>query len=140
MPPARNEETLRRRREKYAELAARRPPKPGPKPSTAAEMAAAVETCLDYGGWTWMRRPEVYEGRGRPGKPPLFAHHPLTGRMLWIEVMSTQPGNGPKYKADWRKYLASEGCEIRLVYPATLFEVCAELDPSLSAFTSECGD
>lgn len=140
LPPRQRKEDGDELSERYQELASRRPPKRGPKPRTAAEMSAAVEASLNYGGWTWMPRPDVYQARGRSGSPPLFATHPLNKRIVWIEVQTSKPGRSAQHKVAWREYLAHEGCDILIVHPANLFEVCAELDPSLAAFTAEDAD
>lgn len=39
----------------------------------------------------------------------------------------------------WRAYLTNQDCDIRIVHRANLFDVCAELDPSLAAFTADDG-
>ena len=135
----RREERLRRRREKYAELAAQRPPKHRPKPTTKAGMADAVESSLRAGGWEWVSPSGRSEGAGARSQPPMLATHPATGRMVWLEVCSDKPPKPPRRNASWRVYLADQGCDIRMVHPASLFDVCAELDPSLSAFITESG-
>lgn len=140
LPPQQPKEDGDQLHERYQKLATRRPPKRKPKPRTAAEMSAAVETSLTHGGWTWMHRSDVYQGRGRPGSPPLFATHPLNRRIVWIEVQTTKPGRSVQHKVAWREYLAREGCGVLIVHPANFFEVCAELDPSLAAFTAEDAD
>ena len=136
LPPEQREKERQRSREKWERLAAERPPKLNPKPLTTAGMAEVIRTSLKLGGWDWVERDDMCAGSGRSRtQPPMFAFHSETERIVWIEVRSSAPSKPPKRNASWRAYLADQDCEIRIVHQANLFDVCAELDPSLAAFT-----